>query len=67
MITQLTPAQLAGYERFSVISRKNIEDEAARDDSKSSSDTTLWKTIKGSVTNINYRYTMSKNPIILFE
>lgn len=67
MTAILSPGQIAGRERFSIIHRQMIEEEAARDESKPTSETTLWKSARGLIDNINLRYRISNNPIILFE
>ena len=67
MATILTPEQVASRERLSKISREQIDREATSDESKSSSQSTLWRTVRDYILNINHRYTKSTNPIILFE
>lgn len=67
MAATLTPEQVQSRERMSAHMRTAIEEEGERDASKPASETTLWQTIRGFITNINYRYTISTNPIILFE
>ena len=67
MATILSREQIASRERFSKISREQIDREAANDASKPNSQSTLWSTIRGYILNTNYRYTISTNPIVLFE
>lgn len=67
MATIPTLEQIRSRERFSQTSREEIDREAADDESKSNSQSSLWSTIRGYILNINYRYTVSDNHIILFE
>ena len=44
-----------------------VVEEGERDASKSASETTFWQTICGFIANVNNRYSISTNTIILFE
>lgn len=66
MATVLTPEQIQGRERLSAISRQYTEEEAARGEADPSQNK-IWMSIQGFVPNINLRYSISTNPMILFE
>ncbi len=67
MAAMLSPEQILGRERFSLRFRADVELQAAQNEHNANNQSTLWKTIPDYITNVNYRYAVSTNPIILFE
>lgn len=68
MARNITPVQLNSRHNLSKILRQQLEDEALQTEQVDNPQTTtIWKTIQGFIPNINYRYTKSINPMILFE
>ena len=68
MVTERSKEEIiASRGRFQAIANKQMEEEAERDEKLPNTETTIWKTIRGSIPNTNYRYTVTTHPIEVFE
>ncbi|CZR52826.1 uncharacterized protein PAC_02703 [Phialocephala subalpina] len=66
MALAVTPEQLEGRMRLSKTLRQQLENEATQTE-ETGFPTTIWQTIQSFIPNINHRYTIYNNPIVLFE